>query len=67
VSWEHETRFIVEKTLMVTHQSVVYARDEKHALEKFRKGQVEDEQKPFYEAPAGAKRNSIKVYEGSEQ
>lgn len=61
------TRYIVEKTLLVTHQSVVYANDESEALKKFKAGDVEDEQKPFYEAPAGAKRGSIKVYEGSEQ
>jgi hypothetical protein len=60
-------RFIVEKTLLVTHQTVVYAENEKQALQKFRAGDVEDEQKPFYEAPAGAKRGAIKVYEGSEQ
>jgi hypothetical protein len=60
-------RFIIEKTLLVTHQTVVYATDERQALRKFRKGDVEDEQKPFYEAPAGAKRNSIRVYEGTEQ
>ena len=60
-------RYIVEKTMLVTHQSVVYAEDEQEALVKFRKGDVEDEQKPFYEAPAGAKRGRIQVYEGSEQ
>ena len=60
-------RFIVEKTLMVTHQSVVYAKDDADALRKFRLGEVEDEPKPYYEAPAGAKRGSIRVYEGTEQ
>lgn len=60
-------RYIVEKTFLVTHQTVVYAKDEAQALKKFRTGDVEDEQKPFYEAPAGTKRGSIKVYEGSEQ
>lgn len=60
-------RFIVEKVLLVTHQTVVYATDEKDALRRYRKGDVEDEQKPFYEAPAGAKRGAISVYEGSEQ
>lgn len=61
------TRFIVEKTLLVTHQSVVYAENAGEALKKFWAGQVEDEQKPFYEAPPNAKRGAIKVYEGSEQ
>lgn len=60
-------RYIVEKTLLVTHQTVVYANDERHALTKFKSGDVEDEQKPFYEAPAGAKHGAVKIYEGSEQ
>lgn len=61
------TRWIVEETSLVTHQTVVYALDKKDALRRYRRGEVEDEQKPFYEAPAGAKRGTIKVYEGSEQ
>lgn len=60
-------RFIVEKTLLVTHQTVVYARNEKEALKKYHAGDVEDEPKPFYEAPAGSKRGAIRVYEGAEQ
>lgn len=60
-------RYIVEKVHLVTHQTVVYAADEKAALEKYRRGEVENEPKPFYEAPAGSKRNAVRVYEGSEQ
>lgn len=60
-------RYIVEKTLLVTHQAVVYAKDAKHAMTKFKAGDVEDEQKPFYEAPTGAKPGTIRAYEGSEQ
>jgi len=60
-------RFIVEKTLMVTHQTVVYATDEKDALARFHRGDVDAETKPFYNAPAAAVRDAIRVYEGSEQ
>lgn len=67
MSCNEYTRFIVERTMLVTHQTVVYARDEKHALKKFKAGDVEDEPKPFYEAPIGAKRGVVKVYAGSEQ
>ena len=62
-----EKRFIVEQTLLVTHQTVVYAINKKHALEKFNSDDVDPEQKPFYEAPKGAKVGTIKVYEGAEQ
>lgn len=64
---KNRKRFIVEKVFLVTHQTVVYATDEKDALRRYRRGDVEDEPKPFYEAPVGARRNSISVYEGSEQ
>lgn len=60
-------RFIVEKTHMLIHQTVVYAVDEKDALRRYRRGDVEDEPKPYYEAPRGARRNAIRVYEGAEQ
>jgi hypothetical protein len=60
-------RFIVEKVHLLSHQSVVYANDEKEALAKYRRGDVEDEQKPYYPAPKGSKPGAIKVYEGSEQ
>lgn len=63
------TRWIVERTLtiLVTHQTVVYAKDKDHALEKFKRGEVDLEQKPYYEAPEGAKEGTIKVYRGTEQ
>jgi hypothetical protein len=60
-------RFIVEETLLVTHQTVVYATDEANALARWAMGDVEDEPKPYYLAPEGAELGALKVYEGSEQ
>lgn len=60
-------RYIVERTLLVTHQTVVYATDESDALARFKRGDVDSEQKPFYNAPAGAVAGTVKVYAGQEQ
>jgi hypothetical protein len=64
-----EKRWIIERTLtiLVTHQTVVYAEDEHHALEKFNRGEVDPEQKPYYEAPHGAQEGTVRVYSETEQ
>ncbi len=61
-----DKRYIVERTILVTHQVVIYAEDETQAMIAFKRGEGDYNEKPFYDAPEGAK-EGIKVFEGSEQ
>jgi hypothetical protein len=58
-------RYIVERVLVVSHQTVVYAEDKDDALRRFWKNDVDPEVKPYYEVANGLK--SIRAFEGTEQ